>query len=368
MGFRRPESSQPPPDEQPADTVLWGGESRRRTTVKMTREEVFGVDDPPPPMGASQTIPHGSPDGHPPDPSGAGRRRGLASNPAFTGGTSQPGPNRHRSYPEVDSYPPAPNQETYAAPTPPPVPQPTPTGVAPARHGSVPDAPGTIPIGPDAPAPGEAPKMDLGSTVIMDEHESEPPREPIDPDSSAQIAAAVAFHAGRLNLPAARRWEGGGTKVEPAPSVKMNKWSYRLIIFGCLAGAAALFATTYDATATDASLAVVFTWIPIVPAAMMHFVLIHRMWRGIQDNQARMTPNRAVGFMFIPLFNVYWAFEVFPGFATDYNAYVVRHGLRAPKLSRNLLIAMLLLPGINLILYWIAMGKICDGVSQLSEQ
>lgn len=365
MGFRRPGEE---PTEEPADTVLWGGAAKRRTTVKMTREEVFGVGSgPPPPAGASKTVPQGSPEATgQADHSGPGRPP-LASNPALTGGSSQPGPNRHRSYPEVDSYPPAPGQGTYAAATPPAVPHYTPPQDRPAHE--APEARGTVPIGPDAPAPGEEPRMDLGSTLIMDEldHEPPPPQQPIDPDSSAALQA-IAYNAGRLNLPAARRYDAGGDKVEPAPPVKMNKWSYRLVIFGCLIVAAIIFAATYDAAKTDASLAVGFTWIPFVPAAMMHFVLIHRMWQSVQDNQARMTPGRAVGFMFIPLFNLYWVFEVFPGFATDYNAYVDRHGLRAPKLSRGLLVAMVLIPGLNLILYWIAIGKICDGVSQLSEQ
>lgn len=365
MGFRRPEEPEKS-EEEPADTVLWGGDAKRRTTVKMTREEVFGVDAPPPPAGAGKTVPQGSPEGAGPSTPAGPSRAPLASNPALTGGTSHPGPNRHRSYPDVESYPPAPAPSPYAAAIPPPVPQHlTPPHDTPAP--GLPEARGTVPIGPDAPGPGEEPAMDLGSTLIMDESAEEPaPAAPVDPDSSAALQA-IAFNAGRLNLPAARRYEGTGSKVEPAPPVKMNKWSYRLVIFGCLLVAALIFAATYEAAKTDASLAVGFAWIPFVPAAMMHFVMIHRMWQGIQDSQARMTPNRAVGFMFVPLFNLYWVFEVFPGFATDFNAYVQRHGLHTPRLSRGLLIAMLLVPGLNIVLYWMAIGQICDGVSQLSE-
>lgn len=56
----------------------------------------------------------------------------------------------------------------------------------------------------------------------------------------------------------------------------------------------------------------------------------HRAWRMIQDGNARTTPGKAVGLMFIPLFNLYWAFQLIWGFAKDYNAYCRRHGIGSP--------------------------------------
>lgn len=40
-------------------------------------------------------------------------------------------------------------------------------------------------------------------------------------------------------------------------------------------------------------------------------VLLYRLWRLIPPEKARTTPGQAVGFMFIPLFNLYWAFVAF---------------------------------------------------------
>jgi len=52
-------------------------------------------------------------------------------------------------------------------------------------------------------------------------------------------------------------------------------------------------------------------------------VLIHRMWAAIQvDTDADIvttTPDRAVAFLFVPVFNLYWAFRVFWGWTQDYN-------------------------------------------------
>lgn len=65
-------------------------------------------------------------------------------------------------------------------------------------------------------------------------------------------------------------------------------------------------------------------------------VFIYRTWKAIQDGHARTSPNKAVGFFFIPVFHVYWVFQIFWGFAKDCNRFVTRHELDAPCLSRSL--------------------------------
>ena len=66
---------------------------------------------------------------------------------------------------------------------------------------------------------------------------------------------------------------------------------------------------------------------------------IYRIWDAIQDGYARTTPGKAVGFSFIPFFNCYWIFQVYWGFARDYNAFVDRHGISAQKLPEGLFLA-----------------------------
>lgn len=61
--------------------------------------------------------------------------------------------------------------------------------------------------------------------------------------------------------------------------------------------------------------------------------LLHRAWSAIQDGQARTTPGKAVGFMFIPLFNIWWMFQAFPGFAQDFNRFRDRHRLPLEPLN-----------------------------------
>ncbi len=73
-------------------------------------------------------------------------------------------------------------------------------------------------------------------------------------------------------------------------------------------------------------------------------VWLYRVWSTIQDGKARATPGRAAGFMFIPLFNLYWRFQAFWGFARDYNRFVQRHGRQAPTLPEGLFLAHAILP------------------------
>jgi GYF domain 2 len=61
-------------------------------------------------------------------------------------------------------------------------------------------------------------------------------------------------------------------------------------------------------------------------AAIAFFaVLLYKMWKVIQDGHARTTPDKAVGFLFIPFFNLYWAFVAIRGLAVDLDSYVRRH-------------------------------------------
>lgn len=61
-------------------------------------------------------------------------------------------------------------------------------------------------------------------------------------------------------------------------------------------------------------------------------VMWFRAWRAIQDGHARASAAKAVGFLFIPFFNLYWVFEAFWGFAKDCNALFRRHRVSANRL------------------------------------
>lgn len=79
--------------------------------------------------------------------------------------------------------------------------------------------------------------------------------------------------------------------------------------------------------------------VALLYAAVVWLVLWHKAWQAIQDGMARTSTGRAVGFMFIPLFNLYWVFNAVWGYARDYNAFIKRHGLTADPMPEWLFLA-----------------------------
>jgi hypothetical protein len=61
--------------------------------------------------------------------------------------------------------------------------------------------------------------------------------------------------------------------------------------------------------------------------------LYWRLWAAIQDGQTPISPATALGFLFIPFFNLYWVFAAIAGYPKEYNAFVRRHSLGVPALE-----------------------------------
>ena len=51
-------------------------------------------------------------------------------------------------------------------------------------------------------------------------------------------------------------------------------------------------------------------------------ILIYRLWDTIRGKTARITPGRAVTYIYIPFFGFYWIYQAYWGCAVDYNRYI----------------------------------------------
>ena len=49
--------------------------------------------------------------------------------------------------------------------------------------------------------------------------------------------------------------------------------------------------------------------------------MIYKAWAALPSSHARTTPGEAVGFMFLPFYNLYWFWNACVGFAKDFNRY-----------------------------------------------
>jgi hypothetical protein len=71
----------------------------------------------------------------------------------------------------------------------------------------------------------------------------------------------------------------------------------------------------------------------LICSVLIELGLIYKMWTAIQDGRASVSPGKAVGFLLIPIFNIYWALYMLVGFAEDYNSFVNRYKVKAKNLS-----------------------------------
>jgi len=111
-------------------------------------------------------------------------------------------------------------------------------------------------------------------------------------------------------------------------------------------------------------------------AAVIGYVLLYRFWSLIQDGEARTTPGKAVGFCFIPFYNIYWNYVAYVGLASDMNAYCREHNIEGPIVNEGLaliwyvLSIIAIIPVINgmvsipLIVFQIILMKQLTDVSQ----
>ena len=109
-------------------------------------------------------------------------------------------------------------------------------------------------------------------------------------------------------------------------------------------------------------------------------IFVHRMWASIQDGHARTSPGKAVGYLFIPIYDLYWIFQVFRGFSKDFNRLIARHSLAIKPLPVTLftvfpvLFLLRAIPVVGLIIlctayfvFLVLVSKTCDAINAVPE-
>ena len=100
------------------------------------------------------------------------------------------------------------------------------------------------------------------------------------------------------------------SRVEDAK--RLNRWFKLHGICYCLAA--------ITATAPLGGLAEFVPFVLLVLTLVFGCLILHKLWSLIPTHKARTTPGKAVEFLFIPLFNLYWVFVAIYGLAKALNA------------------------------------------------
>jgi len=93
--------------------------------------------------------------------------------------------------------------------------------------------------------------------------------------------------------------------------------------------------------------------IPAIIYAEIYFLIsLYRCWSILQGSTARTSPGKAVGFLFIPFFNLYWTFVAIRGLAEDANAFLHSKNINDKKIDVGLSLAtciLLIIPYVNIL-------------------
>jgi len=121
--------------------------------------------------------------------------------------------------------------------------------------------------------------------------------------------------------------------------------------------------------------------IPMLCAGIFMIVLWYKSWAAIQDGHARTTPGKAIGFLFIPLFDFYWIFQAVWGLSKDFNAYLQRNSIPAARLPEGFFLAYCILCFttwipfvglglfvVNCIIALIMVSALCDGINAVADK
>ncbi len=157
-------------------------------------------------------------------------------------------------------------------------------------------------------------------------------------------------------------------RAAPRPKVshvRLSPLLYRAALFGPLAGV--VVAGAYATVASVPAIPIAIAAALLVFVAGVQLSLVYHMWAAIRDEHTPLQPRTAALLLLLPLFNVYWAFRVLPGYATAYNAFTARYLLRLPRLSQNLILASMVVPVFGVAIYWVVVGKLCEAVNAIAS-
>jgi hypothetical protein len=112
-----------------------------------------------------------------------------------------------------------------------------------------------------------------------------------------------------------------------------------LVVFAILHHVALVVSTIFTIASLvdsyDSSMWTAFAIIFAIPATVFASLILHRAWSAVQDGVTTVTPGKAVGFCFIPFFNLYWNFVAHVGLFKEVNRLAEARGRPDQKVNEG---------------------------------
>ncbi|MFH1378532.1 MAG: hypothetical protein ABIH86_07250 [Planctomycetota bacterium] len=125
---------------------------------------------------------------------------------------------------------------------------------------------------------------------------------------------------------------------------------------------------------------VIFFMISALISLATFMVFIYNIWDAIQSQYTKTTPAKAVGLLFIPLFNIYWFYVVTVDWAKAYNRLIRTAEPHIPKTSEDIPLFLFFgylvssfgcLSWLGFILFFVLsiifISNACDAVNRLAK-
>jgi serine/threonine protein kinase len=108
-------------------------------------------------------------------------------------------------------------------------------------------------------------------------------------------------------------------QVVPAPAKKVSVWGN--VVAAVIAGLL-WFPFTFESGSGGQQDVLIMIVVCSILTNIVLLRMIYKTWAALPASYARMTPGKAVGFMFVPFYNLYWVWNAYVSFAKDFNRYV----------------------------------------------
>lgn len=115
------------------------------------------------------------------------------------------------------------------------------------------------------------------------------------------------------------------------------------VICGAAGAVLGLYGVSLGDSDPDSALQVLYiSFIPIIASGIIFLILIYQMYAAIQSPDIdTVSPGKAVGFLFIPIFDIYWICKIFGGYPQTFNTFLSRRQINVRQLSTALFVTYL---------------------------
>ena len=153
----------------------------------------------------------------------------------------------------------------------------------------------------------------------------------------------------------------GNLRESPEATHRLNMWFRLGVCLGLLANTIFLILDTRVFFITYLEgLGLILTYLLfLIISFLCGDYILHKLWSLIPADEAKTTPGKAVGFLFIPFFNLYWNFIAIYDLAQALDSLSTRRGIKKKKVSKGLCLAFCIFFTFNLLIFHLITLLLC---------